>query len=293
MAPPRHRDRGFSRRLQYGLFFGYVAATVGIVVGLGLILVQRYDPVAFQGLRGLALDLTAPISGTGRGLARGADAVGGDVGSVFASAAAYRDQARDLAAARRELIQARVLEAENARLRRLLGLTGTGARPIVTARIVGDTAAGNRRFAILDAGSAAGVRAGQPVRGPDGLVGRIGEAGTASARVLLVTDAGSAVPVRVVRTGQPAIVAGRGDGGLDVRTSIAGALPFVRGDLLVTSGTGGVYPPDLPVAVVTSVSGEEALARAFANAATLDFAQVLPEAVAPPAPPPPEQPVKR
>ena len=282
MAPPRHRDRGFSRRLQYGLFFGYVAAAAGIVLGIGLILVARYDPVAFQGLRGLALDLTAPISGAARGLARGTGEVGGDVGAFVTTASAYRAQAAELADARRQLVEARILAAENGRLKRLLRLSEEGTRPVAAARITGDVANGNRRYATLAAGRGDGVRAGQPVRAPEGLIGRVAEAGLGSARVVLLTDGGSAVPVRVVRTGQPALVAGRGDGGLDVRASIAGALPFVRGDLLVTSGTGGVYPAGVPVAVVTGVNGEVAQARALADAAGLDVALVLPEAAPPP-----------
>jgi rod shape-determining protein MreC len=278
MVPPRHRDRGFSRRIQYGLFFGYVAAAMGIVVGLGLILVARFDPLAFEGIRGLALDLTAPVSGAGRGLARGAGAVGSEVGSYFASASAYRAQGEELAEARRQLVAARQLAFENRRLKGLLNLVEQGERPIVAARIAGASAAGNRRFAILAAGDAQGVRAGQPVRGPGGLIGRVAEAGRVAARVVLITDGGSTVPVRVVRTGQPALVAGRGDGVLEIRASIAGALPFVRGDLLVTSGTGGVYPPGMPVGVVREVNGEVAVGRPLADPANLDFALVLPEA---------------
>ena len=278
MAPPRHRDRGFSRRLQYGLFFGYVAAAAGIVLGFGLILVARYDPIAFQGLRGLALDVTTPFSGTARGLVRGSSEVGGDVGAFVASAASYRAQAAELAAARRQLVEARVL-------RRLLRLVEQGAQPIATARIAGDSASGNRRYATIAAGRAEGVRAGQPVRGPEGLIGRVVEAGLGSARVILVTDGGSTVPVRVVRTGQPALVAGRGDGGLDVRAPGGAALPLLRGDLLVTSGTGGVYPADIPVAVVSGVNGEIAQARALADPAQLDFAMVLAEVAPPPAAP--------
>ncbi len=57
MPPPRHRDRGFSRRISNGLFFGYVAAAIGIVIAFGLLLVARFDPIAFQGIRGLALDV--------------------------------------------------------------------------------------------------------------------------------------------------------------------------------------------------------------------------------------------
>uniref|UniRef100_UPI00266F0781 rod shape-determining protein MreC n=1 Tax=Sphingomonas bacterium TaxID=1895847 RepID=UPI00266F0781 len=73
----------------------------------------------------------------------------------------------------------------------------------------------------------------------------------------------------------------------DVRATTMGAQPFRRGDLLATSGTGGVYPAGLPVAVVLSVSGEVAQARALADPAALDFGMVLPEVTVAPPPPPP------
>ena len=75
---------------------------------------------------------------------------------------------------------------------------------------------------------------------------------------------------------------GRGDGTLEVHTTTVGGHGFARGDLLVTSGVGGVYPPDLPVGVVTGVSGEIAIARPLADPARLDFALVLPQSAAPP-----------
>ena len=75
---------------------------------------------------------------------------------------------------------------------------------------------------------------------------------------------------------------GRGGGALDIRATGAGAPPLRRGDLLVTSGTGGVFPADLPVATVTTSAGEVASARPLADPATLDYAMVLPLAAAPP-----------
>jgi rod shape-determining protein MreC len=93
--------------------------------------------------------------------------------------------------------------------------------------------------------------------------------------------------LRVARTGEAAIGEGRGDGTLDVRATALGAQHFRRGDLLVTSGVGGVYPPGLPVAVVMTASGEVGSGRPLADPATLDFAAVLPEvAIAPPPPAP-------
>ncbi len=290
MAPPRHRGRGFSRRIQYGLFFGYVAAAAGVVAGLALVLIARFDPLAFAGIRGLALDLTAPVATATRPIVRGGSGLADDIGDYFRAGSENKALRAELAAARRALIQAQVLQFENERLKRTLRLAGEQGRPIAAARIVGSDLTGPRRFATLAAGSADGVRPGQPVRAADGLVGRIAEAGAHAARIILLTDGGSAIPLRVVRSGEAALGEGRGDGTVEVHATIAGGSGFRRGDLLVTSGVGGIYPADWPVAVVTAVSGEVATARPLAAPAKLDFALVLPPA---PTPPPVEPPAGR
>ena len=289
MAPPRHRDRGFSRRIQYGLFFGYVAAAAGIVAGAALLLVAKFEPVAFQGIRGLALDATTPVSSATRPIVRGGQSMGAEIGAYFRAAEQNADLRQQLANAQRGLIDARRLAAENARLRRLVRLVEAGERPVVAARLVGSDLNGNRRFATLAAGSANGVHAGQPVRGADGLVGRVAETGRYAARVVLLTDGGSNVPLRVVRTGEAALGVGKGDGTIEIRATAAGLQHFRRGDLLVTSGVGGVFPPGVPVAVVIGINGETAVARPLAEPERLDFALVLPEAVAPPPIAPPAQ----
>jgi len=288
MAPPRHRDRGFSRRIQYGLFFGYVAAGIGVVAGIALVLIARFDPLAFEGIKGLALDATSPVTKVTRPIVRGGGSLAGDIGDYFGAVSENKDLRRQLADAQRGLIQARVLAFENARLKRTLKLVGEQNQPIVAARIVGSDLTGTRRFATLAAGSADGVAPGQPVRAADGLVGRIAEVGAHASRIVLISDGGSAVPLRVVRTGEPVLGEGRGDGTIEVHSTVVGGPGFRRGDLLVTSGVGGVYPPDLPVAVVTSVNGEIATGIPLARPAKLDFAIVLPQAPVPPPVAPPQ-----
>lgn len=287
MAPPRHRDRGFSRRIQYGLFAGYVVAGLGIVIGLLLVLVSRFDPVAFQGIRGFAMDITAPVTRVFGNVGRGADEIGGGIGDYWNAARQNRMLRAQLDATATRLIRARAIEYENQRLRRLLRIVERGAEPVVVARLIGSNVSGQRRTVTLAAGAGNGVRAGQPVRGPGGLVGRIAETGGRVSRVLLVSDGGSSVPVRVIRTGQPALVAGKGDGTVDIRSTQLGAPPLRRGDLLVTSGTGGVFPAGIPVAVVLAASGEVASGRPLANPAKLDVAMVLPEVELAPPPPAP------
>jgi rod shape-determining protein MreC len=108
-----------------------------------------------------------------------------------------------------------------------------------------------------------------------------------TARVLLITDGGAVVPVRRLSDGQPALATGRGDGGLDIRALQAGSNPFKAGDVFVTSGAGGIYPPDIPVALAKIALRDVTIARPLADPARLDFAIVLPPYIVPDAALPP------
>ncbi|GGE78549.1 rod shape-determining protein MreC [Sphingomonas prati] len=286
MAPPKHRRPGFSRRAQYGLFAGYVIATIGVVIALAAIAAWRLDPTGFALVRGAALDATAPLTAAGASVSRGLSDMGAEVGAYWNAGARNRQMTQEVATMRSALVQARAARFENARLKRLLKLVDRTPETIVSTRIIGSTASGTRRLATIAAGSGDGVRPGQPVRSGEGLVGRIFETGRGAARLLMLTDTGSTVPVRLARNGLPALVTGNGDGRLRVRPLIAGENPFRRGDLLLTSGTGGLYPPNVPVAVITGADALTPLARPLADPDRTDFVLVqaiyAPEAAAPP-----------
>lgn len=276
MAAPRHRRRGFSRRVQYGLFAGYVIAIAGMLLAAGLLLVARLDPRAFGTLRGLVVDAGALFTGIGRSGVNATHDANDAISAYFNAAHQNRALKEELDRNRRALILAKVISAENARLKKLARLTENLPAPIVSARLIGSTATGQRRFATLSAGTASGIRFGMSVQSPEGLVGRVHESGIFAARVLLLTDGETAVPVRIVRSGGAALATGQGDGTMEIRGLIAGGRPFRRGDIAVTSGTGGVYTPNIPVAVVTTVRGDRAIARPLADPARADFAAVYP-----------------
>lgn len=273
MAPVRDRRAGFSRRRQYGLFLGYVFAVAGAAIGAALLLVSRFDPPAFAALRMTAASLTAPVAA---GLDAMVGAIAGVPGGIADHVAVHADNAALRAELKRQralLLRASAIVYDERRLRALLRLRDRAAQPVVAARLVSSTAASGRRFALLDAGRWQGVESGMPVLGPEGVVGRVVETGPAVARVLLLTDAESLVPVRRTRDGTPAIAAGRGDGRMEIR-SVATNVRFGPGDLFVTTGTGGLYPPGVPVAQVTAAGLDNAAAEPFARADGLDFALV-------------------
>lgn len=291
MAPPIARRTGFSRRAQYGVFIGYVAAATGAIIGAVLVLLSVFNPPAFAAVRSGFAELTTPISSGLHGMRRTVASLG-SLGDHIGGANEIRALHRRLADEQAVVLRARMIVQENHRLRRLLRLRDATEGPVLAARLVSSSASSTRRFATLNAGSLQGVQVGQPVRGPDGLIGRVLESGFGTSRVLLLTDAESIVPVRRTRDNMPAIAAGRGDGTLDIRSAGSVNAPFQPGDLFVTSGTGGLYPPNIPVAKVTARARDTAIGHPFANPDSLDFALVQP-AFLPPLPPAPPAVVRK
>jgi len=272
--PAKRRSGVYARRVQYGLFLGYVFAIAGMILALLMLAIAIVDPRGFAAIKGVALDVTAPVSAGGRGVVRFFGDIGGSLSAYWQAGAQNAALNEELGAARRELVAARAAQAENRRLRQVLGLARQIEDEVALARIVGSSFGTPRRLATLSAGSSSGVEAGQPVRAPEGLIGRVVEVGRWAARVLLVTDGASSVPVRLVRDGTPALAVGRGDGTIELRTLEVGENPFRPGDLLITSGVGGVFPPGVPVAVVARLDGDSAIARPIADPARADFAIV-------------------
>ncbi len=284
MAPPRNRRPGFSRRIQFGLFIGYIVAVIGAVTGIGLVMLSRLDPEAFRQLRSATLDVTAPVTSAGRGLVRGVQSVEQEVTAYFWAASQNQAMRQEMARARRELIEAKTLRRQNAMLKRTLKLVDYQSESVVTARLVGSSLAAARRFATLTAGARDGVQPGQPVIAADGLIGRVLETGQSASRVLLITDSDSTVPVRLVRNGVAALARGRGEATVKISSLLPGARPFRKGDVLTTSATGGLYPPDVPVAVIVQVEGDTAVGWPLADPGTVDFVMVR-KPYRPPLPP--------
>jgi rod shape-determining protein MreC len=267
---------GWSRRAQYGLFFSFLAVIAGIIIGLILLAMSLVAPQTFQSVRGAALDITAPVSGA-------LHAVTETTEGVFTGAGNYWDAARQNAELKRQnkamlqrMVEARAIFQENQQLKATLQLREHERSTIAVGRVVGSSFNSPRRFAILSAGSNDGVAVGMPVRSPEGLVGRIIDVGRLASRVLLVSDRANIVPARLLRNGIPVIAQGRGDGTIDVRPLEVGRNPFRRGDIIVSSGTGGLYPPGVPVARVLKLQGDDAIALPLADPAQISFAIVEP-----------------
>ncbi|MBC2664747.1 rod shape-determining protein MreC [Novosphingobium flavum] len=302
MAPPNTRRTGFSKRAQYGTFFGYVAALAGALVGGGVLLVSLLDHDAFSGVRGLAADVAAPAGSAVAAGRSGVQDAGATLYGWLTWGTTNKRMAQELELARVRLAEARAVSEENTRLKAMLGLRdalGPGnPKPVAEARLIQSSATSLRRFATISAGSDDRVAVGMPVRSPLGLVGRVLEVSRSTARVLLVTDPESLVPVRRARDGLPAFAQGKGDGSLQIKLINLGVNPLKPGDVFVTSGAGGLYRPGIAVGVVTQLSRDGAVAKVLSDPTASEFVSIeqvfavaagMPEALTPYQPPVPER----
>ncbi len=160
---------------------------------------------------------------------------------------------RQLAQQAERLSRAGALQAENERLRKLLGLQPSLTVPAVAAEILFEAPDPYSRRVVIDRGATQGIAAGSPVINEAGVLGQVTRVYPLSAEVTLLTDKDATIPLLNERTQMRNAAAGRADGsGMELRFLAANADVKV-GDLMTTSGLDGIYPPGLPVAKVTTV----------------------------------------
>ena len=254
--PPR---TGYARSAQYLLFAVYVVTVLGALLGLLLLVTSWADPAGHRVLRERLTDVTAPVSTIGANAARGSGQLGRRIGDWWR--AGHRNAAlrQEVAGARVAMVDVAAVRAENLRLKRLVRLIERDGRPVAATRLVATSPNSVRRFAVVPVGRSSGIGPNQAVRGPNGLAGRVVEAGAISARVLLITDTASVVPVRRAIDDLSGVVVGDGKGGLELRPLANYRVTLRPGDLFVTNGIGGVFPPGIPVAVLRAGAAKGSL----------------------------------
>lgn len=189
------------------------------------------------------------------------------VGDYFSSLSRLKKENEELKSERvtngHALQQGQYLMAENAQLRALLAAAERVPVKSVMSEILYDTRDAFTRKIVVDRGMNHGITAGQPVIDDVGVVGQVTRVFPFTSEITLLTDKDFAIAVQVVRSGVRSIAYGRGQSGvLDLRF-MATNTDIQKGDMLVTTGIDGVYPPGLSVATVTQVESEssDAFAR--------------------------------
>lgn len=263
-------------------FLSRVLIIVLVLTGALLMVLNRSSVRFGDSLSAAALDSVAPVLSAMRAPFEWIKAASGEVESYFLVRSRNRTLEREVARLQEMESRYRTVLTENRRLKQLLGIIEPRQDVVGAARIVGSTAGSYVRSAIILRGARDGVAVGQPVRDADGLVGQVIDVGHTSARILLLTDHASRVPVRVEESNRTAIAAGMNEKEL-VLQFLSPGRPLKAGDRLVTSGDGGTFPPGIPVAIITNPHGPEPRALPVANPGGLDFVTILrpfvPEAI--------------
>lgn len=158
------------------------------------------------------------------------------------------------------------LETENQRLRDLLQSSLQIRERLLVAELLQVDMDPFRHQILLNKGSHDGVKAGQPLLDADGVMGQVLHAGPLTSTAVLITDPSHALPVQINRNGLRALAVGTGSfNRLDIPYISKNADVRV-GDLLVTSGLGGSFPPSYPVATIVAVENQPGLSFARVSA---------------------------
>ncbi len=236
---------------------GYVGASGFLIFVAGiLLLISTFQPAMLSGARTATTDALSPVLNIVSTPLQNAALFVRDVTGLAAIQAENARLSQENVKLREWYQTALLLEAENKSLRELMNVKADPQKTFITTRILSDSSSTFAKSLLVAAGSNDGIREGQAVMSGDGLIGRVVETGTDTARVLLINDMNSRVPVIIENTRQHAIFAGQNN-----RNGFLMHLPpethIKQNVRIVTSGVGGVFPAGLPVGIVKSEKRNE------------------------------------
>ena len=266
------KDR--SQRDEYTGPLRRMLTAVILLVLLAIFLLWRIDSPRVERFRAQVTDqvlpsmdwLMAPVTGTV---------------SLVRNVQSYQrlvDQNRELRSELRQMQAwkeaALQLEQENARLLDLNNVQLDPRLTYITGVVIADSGSPFRQSVLLNVGAHDGIIDGWAAMDGIGLVGRVSGVGNNTSRVLLLTDATSAVPATIQPSGQTALVGGD--------NSAAPLLDFIEnpeqvrpGDRVISSGDGGVFPPGLLIGQVAEDRGGRLRVRLSADFQRLEFLRLL------------------
>jgi len=245
-----------------------------VFVSIMLVVFGKTDLLLYDGVRVAVSDRAAPILDA---VSRPVATVTGALQAVSEAIDMYRENA-GLREQNARLLQwqevARRLASENAELRQAMKLVPQDTVSSISGRVIADSGGAFARNVLVNVGLGDGVERGQAAMTGDGLVGRVAEVGQRTARILLLTDLNSHIPVEFDDTHERAVL--EGDNSEEPRlVYLPSKIEVQVGERIVTGGEGGVFPPGLPVGVVSSVSGDVIRVEPSAELARLEVVRIV------------------
>lgn len=263
-----------TRLLSLRLWGTRTPSLIFLATGIILFMASAMNPATLQGARLAATDMAAPLmAAVNTPFRMAADYVTAVTGLTELQAENERLKSEN--ARLREWYQTALsLKTENESLQQLLNLKLPPPYTYITARVIADAGNTFARSLLILAGQNDGVVKGQAVLSGEGLVGRVIESGGRAARILLLTDMNSRVPVVIEGSDIKAIVAGENSS-----TPVLIHLPrdheLQAGARIVTSGHGGLFPPGVPVGYVVLGENGQVSVQLLAQADNLSFVRII------------------
>ena len=245
-----------------------------IALSFSLMFIGKADLAAMRDLRMSSNDFLAPVIDFVSAPIRGVETMAEGIRTVASLRAEnVRLQAEN------DLLQrwrrrAEILESENQQLRSVTGTVSDENRSLITARAVTAPGGSFAHTILIAIGDESGIAAGDPVITSNGLVGIVYEVGRAYARVLMISDINARIPVMLASSSWPGLTIGRNGEYLELVFLPAEARPQV-GELVLTSGHGGILPAGLAVGRVDRVDGDDIRVRPAVEFRKLGYVSIL------------------
>ncbi|MFB3054304.1 MAG: rod shape-determining protein MreC [Alphaproteobacteria bacterium] len=245
-----------------------------VIVGFGFMLLGNSGAVFVERMQTAVADVATPILET---IAHPVAAVDRGIANIREFFALRSENAR----LRQQVVRLRAwqgtahkLAVENSAFRGMLGYKGPARHSFITARVIADGRGPFVKSVLVNAGVREGAAKGQAVIASGSLVGRVTVAGARSARVLILTDLNSRIPVIVEESRTRAILVGDNSSRPALRYLPESAV-VKPGQRIVTSGHGGILPPGLPVGRVLASKGGGFRVQPFVNLDRLEYLQIV------------------
>jgi rod shape-determining protein MreC len=245
-----------------------------ILAAFALMLLSKAETSAIEKVSNVVVDIFAPLMD---GLSQPAAAISDAVSAVRQLANIHAENDR----LRRENARllawqetSRRLMAQNQALMSLLEYKPDPRAKYIAARVIGDSGGAFVRSMLINSGRRDGLTKGQAAMTGHGLAGRVTSAGLRSARILLITDINSRVPVIVQASRDRAILAGD-NSQLPRLVFLPSNASVNSGDIVVTSGHGGIFPAGLPIGRIIRSDDGVVRVNPFVRFEKLEFVRVI------------------
>ena len=239
-----------------------------------LMLINKTDTVIIEKTSSVATDVVSPLVDV---LVAPARAMAGvfdyfrDLGHIYSDNQKLRAENKRL-----QIIseKSRALEIENKLLSKLLNYTPPPKAKFITARVIAEEGDAFSHSIIAYTGGEGNVKKGQVVMSDNGVIGRVDKPGKMYAKIILITDINSKIPVMVERTRVRGILSGDNTS-VPKMIFIPLSAKLSVGDRIITSGVAGVFPPGLPIGKVTSVEKNNVKIKTFGNLDRLEYVKII------------------